>query len=41
VFLLKPNFHHDPYTVSAEQISVAQKDLDKINEELSNSFAAG
>ena len=26
-FVLKPNFHHDPYYISVEQISLAQKDI--------------
>ena len=34
VFILKPNFHHDPYHISPEQISLAQKDLAVIHEHL-------
>lgn len=38
IFTLKPNFHHDPYNISAEQISLAQKDLAILNEVVSRYF---
>lgn len=37
-FTLKPNFQHDPYNISAEQISLAQRDLAVLAEILHSFF---
>lgn len=34
LYILKPNFHHDPYNISVEQISMAQKDIETLVKEI-------
>ena len=41
VFILKPNFYHDPYKISAEQITLAQKDLEVLHETIIEFISQG
>lgn len=39
-FTLKPDFHNDPYHISTEQISIAQKDLEVLGQQLSEKISS-
>ncbi|NUM34714.1 MAG: hypothetical protein HUU50_09230 [Candidatus Brocadiae bacterium] len=38
LYILKPNFHHDPYHISVEQISISQKDIEILAREIEEKF---
>jgi len=39
LYIIKPNFHHDPYHISVEQISISQKDIEVLAKEIEDKFS--